>query len=117
MRRVAFGLTLLMLGCFAIAGWANPGNEQQALQATPPAVKPLVLSDGFIALSSDTADGQQQITVIDTKTRVMAVYHAAHKSGVITLKSVRNISADLMLDDFNTDSPLPREIRAILSKR
>ena len=117
MRRVAFGVTLVTLGCFAIAGWANPRGELPAQQASPPAVKPLVLSDGFIALSSDTADGQQQITVIDSKTRVMAVYHAAHKTGVIALKSVRDISSDLMMDEFNTDSPLPREIRAILMKR
>jgi hypothetical protein len=117
MRRVAIGISVLLLSCFAIAGWANPNGDVTAPQATPPAVKPLVLSDGFIALSSDTADGQQQITVIDTKTRVMAVYHAAHQSGVITLKSVRDISADLKLDEFNTNSPVPREIRAILGKR
>jgi hypothetical protein len=117
MRRAAFGITLFVLGCFAIVGWANPEGKLQAQQAATPAVKPLVLSDGFIALSSDTADGQQQITVIDTKTRVMAVYHAAHQTGVISLKSVRDISADLMMDEFNTDAPLPREIRAILSKR
>ena len=47
----------------------------------------------------------------------MSVYHIEQTTGTISLKSVRNIRADLQMDEFNTDSPLPREIRAILTKR
>ncbi len=43
--------------------------------------------------------------------------HIDHATGVISLKSVRNIHADLLMDEFNTESPLPKEIRAILDQR
>jgi hypothetical protein len=113
MRHVAAGMMLVVIVAFTLVAWftQNPLSAQQ-----PPAVKPLVLSDGLIALSSDTADGRQQVTVIDSKTRVMSVYHVEHTTGVISLKSVRDISADLKMDEFNTESPLPREIRAILKR-
>ena len=71
----------------------------------------------LIALSSDASEGRQQVTVIDPQTRVMSVYHISHEGGTITLMSVRSIQADLLMDEYNTDSPLPREIRAILKQR
>lgn len=117
MRRLNVGIVLSVVTCLAFAGWSVPRGGLHAQQPGTPAVKPLVLSDGLIALSSDTAEGQQQVTVIDSKTRVMSVYHVHHQTGAIALKSVRDISADLMMDEFNTESPLPREIRAIINKR
>ena len=71
----------------------------------------------LIALTSDLPGNHQQVTVIDAKARIMSVYHIEAATGVISLKSVRNISADLMMDEFNTESPLPREIRAILTSK
>ena len=116
MRHVAAGCMLFAIVGFTLVAWCTPHGRLNAQQPQVPAVKPLVLSDGLIALSSDTADGRQQVTVIDSKTRVMSVYHVDHKTGVIGLKSVRDISADLKMEEFNTDSPLPREIRASLSE-
>ena len=58
----------------------------------------------------------QQLTVIDPQSRVMSVYHVELASGAITLKSVRNISWDLLLREFNAVNPLPGEIRALLDK-
>ena len=78
---------------------------------------PVAPTGQLIALTSDIPGTHQQITVIDAKSRIMSVYHVANATGVISLKSVRNISADLMMDEFNTESPLPREIRAILSSK
>jgi hypothetical protein len=117
MRHVAVGLMSVAFVAFVLVVVFAPYSWGQTQFPATPAVKPLVLSEGLMALSSDTADGRQQVTVIESKKRVMSVYHIDHKSGVITLKSVRDISADLMMDEFNTDSPFPREIRAILSKR
>jgi hypothetical protein len=59
----------------------------------------------------------QQLTVIDPHSRVMSVYHVELASGTITLKSVRNISWDLLLREFNGVNPLPGEIRALLDAR
>ena len=74
-------------------------------------------ADGMIALSSDSADGKQQVVVIDTKSHVMSVYHIDHAGGMISLKSVRNITADFTLDEFNTGSPSPQDIRAMKNGR
>ena len=122
MRQVAVGFVVVIMGTLVVANGFAPRAGLHAQQVAPinqptPAVKPLVLSDGLIALSSDTADGHQQVVIIDSKTRGMTVYHIDHKTGTSTLKSARNIQADLEMDEFNTDSPLPREIRAVLNKR
>ena len=84
------------------------------VHAQQPAIRP---QGELIALNSDVEEGRQQIVVIDSKSRVMSVYHIDHATGVISLKSVRNIQADLLMDEFNTESPLPKEIRAILDQR
>jgi hypothetical protein len=44
----------------------------------------------------------------------MCIYHVDPATGVVALKSVRNIQWDLMMDEFNGVSPLPREIRSML---
>jgi hypothetical protein len=51
------------------------------------------------------------VTVVDTRQRVMAVYHVDRTTGESTLKSVRNITWDLQMTDFNTGKPLPQDIR------
>lgn len=116
MRQVTMGIVVVFVLSLSLVGWTSPPAEVQA-QQVPPAVKPLMLADGLIALSSDTADGFQQVAVIDSKTRVMSVYHIEHKTGTIQLTSVRSLSADLEIDAFNTSSPLPKEVRAMLNKR
>jgi hypothetical protein len=52
------------------------------------------------------------VTVIDPKARVMSVYTIDPKSGEITLRSVRNITWDLQLIEFNATSPTPRELKS-----
>jgi predicted methyltransferase len=59
-----------------------------------------------------SAEGQPQVvTVIDSDERVMAVYHVDRSTGEITLKSVRNMTWDLQMLEFNSGEPLPQEIR------
>jgi hypothetical protein len=63
------------------------------------------------------ADGQPQVvTVIDTRQRVMAVYHVDRNSGQITPKSVRNFTWDLQMIEFNSGDPLPQDIRSGLQR-
>ena len=73
--------------------------------------------DGLIALSADAGGGQEQITLIDPKAHVMAVYHIDRKTGEITLKSVRNVHWDLQMEEYNGVHPSPRDIRALLPQR
>lgn len=116
MRQAGLGIIVVIVLGLGLLEWTTSRGKVQA-QQLPPAVKPLVLADGLIALSSDTADGHQQVAVIDSKSRVMSVYHIEHKTGTIALKSVRSLAADLEIDQYNTDSPLPQEVRAMLNKR
>ena len=76
-----------------------------------------VPSSELIALNSENADGNQQVVLIDPKSHVMSVYHVARSSGTITLRSVRNVHWDLQMDEFNSGTPSPQEIRAMLDSR
>ena len=109
MRSAVVGVVIL--SCLIIALLTDAWRSQ--LHAQPPQRLPAEI----IALNSDVEDGRQQVVVIDSKSRVMSVYHIEHATGVISLKSVRSIEADLLMDEFNTGNPLPREIRAILDQR
>ena len=76
----------------------------------PPAV-----NSSLITHTAESNTGQQ-LTVIDPRTRSMAVYHVEKNTGKVTLKSVRQIHWDLQLDEFNGVSPTPREIQTLLSR-
>lgn len=63
--------------------------------------------------------GTQVITLVDTQNKALAVYHVK-PSGQICLKSVRNVNADLQIDEFNiekAEKPSPKDIREMLSKQ
>ena len=70
-------------------------------------------SGDLLALSHDGPDGRQQITIVDPRQRVMAVYTIDRTSGALSLKSVRNLQWDLMIEDYNSAAPAPRDIRAL----
>ncbi|MDA0660035.1 MAG: hypothetical protein O2931_10270 [Planctomycetota bacterium] len=73
-------------------------------------------SGSLIAFSSVLANGQQQIVVIDSAQYVLSVYRVLADSGAISLISVRNIRSDSAIDNFNSDSFLPEEIRKMVPK-
>ena len=74
----------------------------------------MAASAELITFASDVDDHRQQLTVIDPRTRAMTVYHVAKDTGEISLKSARNIRWDLQLEEFNSASPRPREIKLAL---
>ena len=69
----------------------------------------------MIVHTAPLASGRTQVMVVDVGRRALAVYHVEPDQGVIGLKSVRNITADLQLDEFNTAAPLPAEVRGVTS--
>lgn len=103
---VLFGLTF---------GFSDGGLPKASAERAAP--DRAVSSSEIIALSFDPGDGRQQVTVIDPRTRVMAVYHVDRASGAVALKSVRNVHWDLLIEDFNSANPTPREIRALTEPR
>lgn len=70
-----------------------------------------------VALWSDGTGGPQQLLVLDSRSRALAVYHIDRSSGQVVLKSARNLQADLLLDEFNSGEPSPHEIRSLLPPR
>lgn len=111
MRTAVVGL-FVALAALALVAVGFP----EATAQRPPAAQDRAVGSDLIALSYD-AEGRQQVTVIDPKSRVIAVYHVDRATGALTLKSVRNVHWDLQIEDFNSASPTPREIRALTEKR
>jgi hypothetical protein len=88
------------------------GSRNEAVAQRPGGLEPA--TGELITLTALAAENRQQITVIDPRTRVMCVYQIDPASGIVALKSVRSIQFDLMMQEFNGVSPLPREIRAMV---
>ncbi len=111
MRAAVVGM-FVALGVLVVGAVGFP----EATAQRPPAAQDRAASAELLALSFD-AEGRQQVTVIDPRTRVMAVYHVDRATGALSLKSVRNVQWDLLIEDFNSANPTPREIRALTEKR
>ncbi|MEX2114932.1 MAG: hypothetical protein WD845_17195 [Pirellulales bacterium] len=100
----------LVMAAIVAAGGPSVGFAQR------PAA-PMAGSAGLVTLSTPAGDNRQQVTLIDSGTRTMAVYHIDTTNGEIVLKSVRNLNYDLQMIEFNGTSPLPNEIRALLEQK
>ena len=55
--------------------------------------------------------GTQQIVVLDSSQRSLAVYHV--DNGNLQLRSVRSLVWDLRMEEFNGTPPLPSELRRV----
>ena len=101
---------------FAVKG-PSPTGEAWAQRAGDPRVGASDGSRSADLITLSTAAGEQgqpvqQVTIVDPKTRVMAVYHVKLTDGEIELKAVRKFDWDLQMEEFNATSPLPREVRS-----
>jgi hypothetical protein len=83
----------------------------------PGSAERVASSPDLLAIGCDAGEGRQQITIVDPRQRVMAVYHIDRATGALSLRSVRNLHWDLLIEDFNSASPTPREIRALKEQR
>lgn len=111
MRGVVSGVVVgLVVLALASVGFLEAQAQRPASQERS------VSSPDLVAMSYDAGDGRQQITVIDPRQKVLAVYHVDRATGGLALKSVRNLNWDLMIEDFNSDKPTPREVRALTQR-
>jgi hypothetical protein len=113
MRGLVSGV-LVGLGvcCLLFVGLADAQAPRQASFERPPQDR-VASSPELLALSHDGGDGRQQITIVDPRQKVMAVYTIDRATGALALKSVRNLQWDLQIEDYNSASPAPRDIRAL----
>lgn len=116
MRYLAPGLILLASLTVTTSQWLGTGPSNVPADDLA-RIKNAVANGDLIALTSDVAGEAQMVTVIDTRQRVMSVYHLDRATGAITLKSVREIRWDLQMEEFNGGAPSPREIRSLLQQR
>jgi hypothetical protein len=100
----------LLFAGLVIAATAGPTSSQLS---PAPQVEPSARAQSGELITHSAFDGQvQMITVIDPRTRVMAVYHVERGTGQITPKSVRNFTWDLQMIEYNSGKPLPQDIRS-----
>jgi hypothetical protein len=101
---IGIGCILIGFACFGFpseaAAQRNPGAEN---------------GTELITIATPATDRGQQITLIDPKLRVMSVYHVDAGTGALSLRSVRNITYDLQMLDYNVVGLKPEEIRSVLS--
>jgi hypothetical protein len=116
MRRMLIGASV---GAMLVIGvTAERGASEAALGGLAPltTASPLQSSE-LISHVTAAADGQPiTVTVIDPRQRVMSIYHVDRATGEIALRSVRNLTWDLQLIEFNSGKPLPQDIRSGLGR-
>ena len=114
MRSSLFGALLgagLVIAALAGRSFSEP------VQAGPGEVAPSSpQGSGLITHVTAVAGQPQTVIVIDPHRQVMGVYHVDGASGEITLKSVRNITWDLQMIEFNGGVPSPQDIRSGLPR-
>ena len=109
-------LLLIAIPCLLAVAWGSDW-----LSAQPPATEQV--NAGLLGAASPSSPGlvthviQQAgrphtVVVADTKRAVLAVYHIDPQSGKLALKSVRNVSWDLQMPQYDTELPLPEEVRS-----
>lgn len=83
-------------------GFVGPRSPQMAMQT------------GSWIVTSAVGENRQQIVIADPIQQSLAVYHVDLSTGRIALKSVRHVRFDLLMTEFNTDPPSPRELEALM---
>ena len=64
----------------------------------------------------DNTTNSTQVILVDPHLRRMVVYNVPFDSGEIRLKSVRNLSADFQVQQFNSGEPSPVDMQKMLDR-
>jgi hypothetical protein len=104
----------LIVAGFVIAITAGRGVSEPTYD---PSLNSLPAQYDGLVMHVTADDSQPQVvTVIDPRQRVLAVYHVDRSTGKIVPKSIRNITWDLQMIEFNSGDPLPQDIRSGLQR-
>ena len=115
---------IICIGCIGLMIAGFIGSQQSATHAQNPIGTRLgtqttggsVHGNNYLLMSSQDTEEGQQLTVIDVKTKAICVYLIQKGSGKIKLLSARNARWDFELDEFNSDTPTPREIQRLIQQ-
>lgn len=103
--------TILTVVVVGVMPFGTSARAQSAASWHPGSPSDLITSTATVA------NNHQLVTIIDPKTRVLAVYMIDGTNGEISLKSVRAFQWDLQLAEFNGTHPLPREIQPLVDPK
>ena len=106
------GTGLLLVGIVVAQQRTEPIGRGAA--TAPPVSGPLAGSD-LIVVPGACSEKGQMLTIVDSRQRAMCVYQI-DAAGKIVLKSARGIEWDLRTPEFNTENPLPTEVRSWLEQ-
>ena len=105
----------LIVAGFVIAITAGRGSTEPTYGPSLNSL-PAAQNDGLVMHVTAADSEPQVITVIDPRQRVLAVYHVDRSTGKIVPKSIRNVTWDLQMIEFNSGDPLPQDIRSGLQR-
>jgi hypothetical protein len=102
-RRFAWGVAgLVVAATWCAADPAYVTGSQSAAVGGSPLVTHVIAQE----------NRPHTVVVVDPQQRSLAVYHVDLATGKLALKSVRNVTWDLQMRDYNTEDPLPQDIRS-----
>jgi hypothetical protein len=78
------------------------------------AARPLADAGGLWISDAAIDDARRMMIVVDPATRHAAVYHVDAATGALTLRSTRDITWDLLVDDFNAQEPRPAALKRLI---
>ena len=106
-------LWLLPIAVLLVALFCFQNNAAEKISSSG-----IVTATGdWFGFSETIENKYQQITVIDSTKKVMAVYQVDLASGTIKMCAVRKLAYDMEIENLNTQKPLPREIRQLLESQ
>ncbi len=65
----------------------------------------------FWTMTTPLEDGRHMLLLLDQQSRCLAVYHVDPAAGTVQLKSTRDITWDLMIEEFNAQEPKPSALK------
>lgn len=110
MPRISFPVRLPTAAIALVLCGAAVATSQAPVHKAPAVPGPA----GLFVSDSALADGRRLLIVVDTATRHVAVYHVDAASGEMVLKSARDITWDLLVDEFNVREPRPAALEKML---
>lgn len=65
----------------------------------------------FWTMTAPLDDGRQMLLLLDQQSRCLAIYHVDPVAGTVQLKSTRDLTWDLMIEEFNAQEPRPSSLK------
>jgi len=110
------GRTCWMVVALATVLFAWSGDREIATALAQPSMTSIGGGGLISHFHEDAGSGVTRVIMVDPTQKSMAVYHVATDSGSIQLKSVRSLSVDFQVQDYNSGDPSPIDMKKTLQR-